>query len=163
MWSFVSINKLLRGVAIGKPLRGVGANARGSVVVEFAMIGFIFFALLLGAVDIGRYQITAQSLHDVTAEAARVALLHAGQTTASNAQNQTSTTPLMSNAALKLAVTAPNLTPFLAPASLIVTSALTSPNGVATITVTATYPFTFLAPLLPGGARILTESVSLSY
>jgi Flp pilus assembly protein TadG len=163
MWSFDSISKLLRGVAIGQSLRGVGASTRGSVVVEFAMVGFIFFVLLLGAVDIGRYQITVQSLHDVTAEAARVALLHAGQTTASDAQNGTSTTPLMSNAALKAAVTAPNLTPFLTPASLIVTSALTSPNGVATITVTATYPFTFLAPLLPGGASTLTDSVSLSY
>jgi Flp pilus assembly protein TadG len=163
MWSYVSISKPLRGVFIGKPLRGGGGSTRGSVVVEFAMIGFIFFALLLGAVDLGRYQITVQSLHDVTAEAARVALLHAGQATASNGQNGTSATTLMTGAALKAAVTASNPTPFLAPASLNVTSALTSPNGVATITVTATYPFTFLAPLLPGGASTLTDSVSLSY
>jgi Flp pilus assembly protein TadG len=154
MWSFVSISK---------PLRGVVDSTRGSVAVEFAMIGFIFFVLLLGAVDIGRYQITVQSLHDVSAEAARVALLYAGQTTATNGQNGMAATTLMTNAALKSSVTSPNLTPFLAPASLTVTSALTSFNGVATITVTATYPYTFLAPLLPGGARTLTDSVSLSY
>lgn len=154
MWSFVFIRKALRGL---------GRSTRGSVTVEFAVIGFVFFVLLLGAVDIGRYQITVQSLHDVAAEAARVALLHAGQTVANNAQNGTAASTLMAPAALKAAVTSPNVTPFLTPASLNVTSALTSPNGVATITVTATYPFTFLAPLLPGGASTLTDSVSLSY
>jgi Flp pilus assembly protein TadG len=153
MWSFVSISE---------SLGGVGRSTRGSVAVEFAMIGFVFFVLLLGAVDIGRYQITVQSLHDITAEAARASLLYAGQTTANNALNGTSTPTLMSNVALKAAVTTPNLTPFLAPASLSLTSSLASPNGVATITVTAAYPFTFLAPLL-SGTSTLTNSVSLSY
>lgn len=155
MWSFVSINKRLRGV---------GGSTRGSVAVEFAMIGFVFFVLLLGAVDIGRYQFTVQSLHDITAEAARVALLYAGNATATNSQNGGSNTTLMSNAALKSAVTSPNnLTPFLAPASLSITGTPSTLDGVATITVTATYPFTFLAPLLPSGAITLTDSVSLSY
>jgi Flp pilus assembly protein TadG len=155
MWSFAFVKALLRAFAGSK---------RGAVAVEFAMIGLVFFVLLMGAVDVGRYQITVQSLHDISAEAARVALLFAGQTESANARNGTTTSTLMSGAALKAAVTSPsNLTPFLAPASLIITSTLTTPNGVSTITVTATYPFAFLAPLLPGGNRTLTDSVALSY
>ena len=156
MWSFASIRTLLRRI---------GNDARGGVAVEFAMIGLTFFVLLLGAVDIARYQITMQSLDDISAEAARVALVYAGQTSAANAQNGTSNSPLMSGAALKAAVTSPNnLTPFLAPASLTLTTASsTSASGVPTITVTASYPFAFVGPLLPGGNQTLSQSAAISY
>jgi Flp pilus assembly protein TadG len=156
VWSFASIKTLLRPV---------GNDARGAVAVEFAMVGFTFFVLLLGAVDVARYQITVQSLHDISAEAARVALVYAGQTAATNSQNGTSTSPLMSGAALKAAVTSPtNLTPFLAPASLTVTSASSlSAGGVPTVTVTASYPFAFFAPLFTGGTQTLSQSAAISY
>jgi Flp pilus assembly protein TadG len=156
MWSFASVKTLLRPV---------GNDARGAVAVEFAMVGFTFFALLLGAVDVARYQISVQSLHDISAEAARVALLYAANTSATNAQNGTTTPPLMSGAALKLAVTSPtNLTPFLAPASLTVTSVSSlSAGGVPTITVTASYPFKFLALLLPYTNQTLSQSTAVSY
>jgi Flp pilus assembly protein TadG len=145
-------------------LGSLGRDGRGAVAVEFAMIGFTFFVLLLGAVDVARYEITVQSLHDISAEAARVALLYAGKTSATNAQNGTSTTPLMTDAALTLAVTSPNLTPFLAPASLTLHGVpSTSAGGVPTITVTASYPFAFVGPLLPGGTQTLSQSAAVSY
>ena len=156
MWSFACIRTRLRPV---------GNDTRGGVAVEFALTGFAFFTLLLGAVDVARYQITVQSLHDISAEAARVALLYAANTSATNAQNGTSATPLMSGAALKAAVTSPtNLTPFLVPASLTVTSVSSpSASGVQTITVTASYPFAFIAPLLLGANQTLSQSSAVSY
>src|SRR4051812_30441168 len=139
------------------------SDRSGAVAVEFGIIGLVFFILLLGAVDLGRYQITLQSLRDISAGASRVALLDRGQVASVVGAGGSATNK--SDTALKAAVTSPtNLTPFLPPASLtIVTSEPTSLTGVRTITVTATYPFSFLAPLLPGGPITLSDSTALSY
>src|SRR3954447_12334315 len=87
----------------------------GAVAVEFGIVGLVFFILLLGAVDLGRYQITMQSLRDISAEAARVALLDRAQVASVIGSGGTATNK--SDTALKAAVTSPtNVTPFLAPA-----------------------------------------------
>jgi Flp pilus assembly protein TadG len=130
--------------------------------IEFGFVGFIFFVLMLGAVDLARYQFTRQSLHDIAGEAARAALINASSVTSQQASGVSAS--FWSNSALKSAVTSPNLTPFLDPASLIVSTALvTSTSGVNTITVTVTYPFQFIGPLLPTPRLTLSDSAAISY
>src|SRR4051812_1802227 len=54
-------------------------DRRGVTAVEFGFVAFIFFVLLLGTVDLGRYQFTQQSLRDIVAEAARAGLITINQ------------------------------------------------------------------------------------
>jgi len=144
-------------------LRRLFADRRGTTAIEFGFVGLIFFTLLLGAVDIGRYQFTVQSLRDISAEAARAALIDADNVAGQIANGTAATTE--TDAALKTAVTSPaNLTPFLTPSKLtLVTARATAANGVTTITVTATYPFQFVAPVLSGAPLTLSDSTAVSY
>ena len=133
-------------------LRRLFHDRRGVTAVEFGFVGLIFFMLLLGAVDLGRYQFTAQSLREIAAIAARAALIN-GNTQASP----------MSDSALKASVTTPtNPTPFLNPALLTLTTTRTTNGGLNTVTVTVTYPFEFVAPVL-SGPRPLTEVAAIQY
>ena len=52
-------------------LRGLRADQRGAAAVEFAMIAPMFFALLLSAVDVGRYMWTLNTIQYATDEAVR--------------------------------------------------------------------------------------------
>ena len=133
-------------------------DRRGSISVEFAISGFAFCLLLLGAIDMGRYQITLQSLRQISEEAARVALVGV----AANATNGCSAVP--SQSTLATTVTSPNRAPMLNPSSLTITaSCSTNASNVNTVTVTATYPFTFISPLLPSGQRTLSDRAAISF
>src|SRR3954466_2893687 len=85
------------------------SDRSGAVAVEFGIVGLVFFILLLGAVDLGRYQITLQSLRDISAEAARVALLDRGQVASIVRAGGSATKK--PDTELKEAVTSANLTP----------------------------------------------------
>jgi len=139
---------------------GLGGDRRGTVAIEFAFVGLIFITLLLGAVDLARYQIVRQSLQSMAEDAARAALLLSSV----GAVPGSGCTTVVGGAALKTAVTTPNNpTPMLNPASLTLSPVCAvSGTGVRTVTVTATYPFTFVAPLLPTLPN-LTASAALSY
>jgi Flp pilus assembly protein TadG len=75
----------------------------GVVAVEFAIVGMIFFMLLLGAVDLARYQFIRQSLGSMAQEAARTALL---ASSAASVQGGGCVAP-PTGAALRTAVTTP--------------------------------------------------------
>ena len=137
-------------------------DRRGVTAVEFGLVGFIFFTLLLGTVELGRYQFTVQSLREFSAAAARVAMINANQLAAQQGGNGASA---MSDSAIKAAVLTPtNPTPLLTPGSLTLTSTVTtSAGGVTTVTINVSYPFRFVAPLLPGGPLTLTDRSALSY
>lgn len=142
------------------------ADRRGTTAIEFAVVGGIFFTLLLGAVDVGRYQITQQSLRSIAAEAARFALIAADQAMAASPAGISGVCAAVpSSAALKAGVTTPtNLTPFLVPANLtLVGNCVVGAGGARTITITASYPFQFVMPVLPQGLPSRQATSSLSY
>jgi type II secretory pathway pseudopilin PulG len=129
------------------------------VAIEFAIVGLIFFTLLLGAVDLARYQFVKQSLGSMAQEAARTALLAAS--TSAVQGGGCGTLP----ANLPGAVTTPvNPTPILVPARLTLTAGCTTDpasNGARIITVVARYPFDFVVPFL--SAAPMTATARLSY
>lgn len=141
-------------------------DRRGVTAIEFGFVGLAFFALLLGAVDFGRYQFTRESLRDSAAEAARVALITMNQALA---QNPTGTPACPSGDTLRTAVTSPsNLTPMLNPNLLDYTSTpptctTNASTGVRTVTVTVYYPFQFVAPFMPRQTPRLSTTAALSY
>jgi len=52
-------------------LRSLRANQRGAAAIEFAIIAPVFFALLLSAVDVGRYMWTLNTMQYAIDEAVR--------------------------------------------------------------------------------------------
>lgn len=134
-------------------------DERGSVLLEFALLGLSFCLLLLGAIDIGRYQITMQSLRLVAATASRIALT----AVASNASNACAAVP--SSSSLQSSTIAANPAPMLASGLLSVSAscAAADANGVNEVTVTATYPFKFIAPILASSTKTLTASTGMAF
>ncbi len=124
---------------------GLLGDRDGSVALEFAFVGLIFITLLIGAVDLARYQIVRQSLRSVVEDAARSALI----TSSSTAVLGGGCTALPSGAALKTAITTPiNPVPMLTIASLTLTpTCAVNGNNARTITVTASYAFSFVTPI----------------
>jgi Flp pilus assembly protein TadG len=143
-------------------LRNRLRDCRGVVAVEFAIVAVVLVTLLLGVVEIGRYQFTLQSLRQVAALSARRALVDANWVAAQHAAGITQS--LLSGSALKTAVTSPlNPTPMLQPGLLTLTTAYTTLSGADFVTVTATYPFQFVALLLPRGALTLQDVAALPF
>jgi Flp pilus assembly protein TadG len=56
-----------------RTLRGLLANRAGATTVEFALVGLLFFALILGVIEIGRVLWTYNALHYAVQQAARCA------------------------------------------------------------------------------------------
>jgi Flp pilus assembly protein TadG len=48
--------------AVKRLLSGIGADQRGVAAVEFAMIAPVFFGLLIGIIDVGRYMWTLNTM-----------------------------------------------------------------------------------------------------
>jgi Flp pilus assembly protein TadG len=59
--------------ANGRMLRCLAANRAGATTVEFALVGLLFFALILGVIEIGRVLWTYNALHYAVQQAARCA------------------------------------------------------------------------------------------
>ena len=138
---------------------GLVGDRRGSVAVEFAFVGVIFVTLLLGAVDLARYQIVRQSLRSMAQEAARQAMIISSNGAVAGGPCGSTVTA----GQLRTAVTTPtNPTPMLVPANLTLHPVCANAGGVRTVTVTAIYPFTFVVPFLPVITN-LTANSSLSY
>lgn len=131
------------------------SDRRGTTAIEFGVVGLIFITLLLGTVELARYQITRQSLHSMAEEAARAGLIIL----------QGDDCNTLDAAALRNAVTTPtNPTPMLTPASLTLAIECQGPtaSGVRTVRVTANYPFNLVAPIIPA-LPALTATAALSY
>jgi Flp pilus assembly protein TadG len=137
-------------------------DCRGLVAIEFGMIAVILVTLLLGTVELGRYQFTLQSLRQITALSARQAMVNANTVMAQRAGGATAS--LISADALKTAVTTPNNpTPMLRPNLLTLTIGYSTLSGTDLVTVTAEYPFQFLAPLMPAGTITMRDVAALPY
>jgi Flp pilus assembly protein TadG len=139
---------------------GIAGDRRGVVAVEFALVGLIFIMLLLGATELARYQFVQQSLRSMAEEAARRALVTSSATAVLGGGCQ----PVLTGASLVSAVTSPtNPTPMLTPGSLTLAAVCaTNASGARTITVTASYPFTFVVPFLPTMSS-LSASAAMTY
>lgn len=142
----------------GGALRPCVQDGRGAVVAEFSVFGLVFCLLLFGALDLGRYQITAQSLRAVAASAARTALVLAEP----NAPSGCAAKP--SDSALLASVRTTSATPLLSLSSVGLTSSCAQDaNGVRTISVTVTYPFSFVAPVFVTGTQTLSETAKTTF
>jgi hypothetical protein len=113
----------------------------GTASLEFALVAVPFMLVMIAGMDLGRYFITQQSLHTLTSEAARAAVVNCfGLDPCTNPVPTPSTVwakvPFLNSAA-----------PL---ASLTVTQSRNAITGVRTITATAKYRFTFILPAWTG-------------
>jgi hypothetical protein len=54
----------------------IGRRAKGQALVEFALVAPIFFILLLGTIEAGRFILYYEALNNATREGARYAIVH---------------------------------------------------------------------------------------
>lgn len=104
-------------------------DQRGLASLEFAVVASVFFMLMLGSVEVGRYLTTVQSLRNLTGEAARAALVAYNGGTPWSAATVKGLVPFLDSSKVSLTVT---------PAPPACSSHL--------ITATASYPFTSIVP-----------------
>jgi Flp pilus assembly protein TadG len=118
----------------------------GATSVEFALVAVAFLTLLIGTMDLGRYYLIEHSLHSVVSEAARAALVD---------------TTLFGCDTAKARVIA--ITPALDP-KLLELCVTQNPNtGVNVVTVTASYSFSAISPMLASLNGTMSEAMQLSY
>jgi hypothetical protein len=130
----------------------------GTASLEFALVALPFMLLMIAGVDLGRYFITQQSLHTLTSEAARLAVVNCfGLDACTYAQ----AVPTPSTVWAKV----PFLDRTQPLASLTVTQSRNVATGVKTITATANYRFTFILPAWTGIANLnpIVETTRLTY
>lgn len=118
----------------------------GTTALEFGLLAGVFFALLMAGMDLGRYYLTLHSLHTLLGKAMRAALIDPQLTGCS--------APVSGLSAA---------TPFLDPAKLTLCVSQSVASGMTTITVTATYPFTFLLPAWTGDSTTLSDQTTGAY
>lgn len=124
-------------------------SRRGASAVEFAMVSVPLFAMLLAAIEFGRYSATAAELASAARETARLAMI--SSTTSGAAETPTTLTAFLRD---KLVITPPN-----APT---VTITYTPANEVGgQVEVRVVYRFELIIPFIPESSRVV--SVTRSY
>jgi hypothetical protein len=129
----------------------------GTSSLEFAIVVVPFVLIIIAGMDLGRYFLTQHSLRTLTSEAVRAMLIACYGATAA--------CPMGSSD--KAAVAAK--VPFLVAGSISwPTANQSAPNastGERTISVTVTYPFTFILPAWVGqnAGSPISESTQLTY
>jgi Flp pilus assembly protein TadG len=127
-------------------LAALRRDNRGVAAVEFAVVGMMAISLMLTAIEVARYNIVAQSLRHLAAEAARNALVSVNRSLGTGdcqpaTVNQASLlqqVPVLRAGRLELQVE----------------STCPEPNSTGLVTVRATYDFTFVVGWLPS-ARVI--------
>jgi Flp pilus assembly protein TadG len=109
----------------------------GTVAIEFAVVGLLFFALLLGSIELGRAMWMRNSLQFAAEEAARWALVQSSQNP-TNVQN-------FARARLTSS-----------PATATVTATYQTVSGVTYVVVTLTQVFTPVTTLVSTGIITVT-------
>ena len=135
-------------------LRSLWHNRAGVAAMEFGLIAIPLFFIIIATTDLGRYFLTQHSVRTLTAEAGRTVMVSCFNATA----------PCSLTSAQSTAVKA--RTPFLIPTRTALSAtqaARASGNDVRTITVTATYPFTFIFNLWSGLSGDITETTTMTY
>lgn len=117
-------------------LRKFIAEKRGAAAVEFALVSTAFLMMLLGVIEVARYVADQQDLMSAVHTTGRYAIVH-GSASSSPA----------TVASLKTMV---GNSLFLVSSSSVTTNASFSPNNNpgSTVTITASYTWTPLVPLL---------------
>jgi TadE-like protein len=127
----------------------------GTTSLEMAAVMVAFLTLLLGAMDLGRYLFTVQSIQALVGQAERAGvvgnlLLGSG-----------SSCPLVSSIPTStLGFTPP---PFLDPGATLCVTNNGNVSAIVTVTVTVTSPFTSFTPGLGSLTGTLTQSAQVSY
>lgn len=139
------------------PWRGCGSGRialgrRGATSLEFALVATLLLALLLGSSEAARYMLTLQSLRSAADEAVRIVMLRGGANLNAGRAACYGMSGAVNGAASRVA--------FLNPVSLVTTmsACVTGSNGIASVTVTVSYPFTFQFSYFGARNRTLTES-----
>ena len=133
-------------------------DRRGSALVEFAIVSGVFMMVLVGILDVGRYEITFQSVRAASAEAARLATVAGAQAAPSLPAGNACP---MTDSALLAGIGPRTALPDTGSLTLTCAQSASS-SGVQTVTVTATYGFRFVVPILARQLS-LTATSSLSY
>lgn len=142
--------------------RGRPLGSDGTTTLEFALVAVPFFFISFAIVDLGRYFLTQHSLRTLTSELARATLVYC------SGQSQTSqcTLPATGTQSVQAAETK---VPFLVADSFASTpsasrGAMNANTGVMTITASASYSFSFIAPMWANlNISPITESTTLNY
>jgi Flp pilus assembly protein TadG len=109
----------------------------GTVAIEFAVVGLLFFALLLGSIELGRAMWMRNSVQFAAEEAARWALVQATE----------NSTAVVNYARERLSGS---------PASATITAPYVTVAGVRYVTVTVTQVFTPVTALVSTGIITVT-------
>jgi Flp pilus assembly protein TadG len=131
-----------RGWGLIAPRRGWSA---GGAALEFAVVAPVFLALVFGIIDFSRYAFSLISVRQAAAEAVRAASL--GRTEAEVQQIARAQAPFLGDA-LTVHCTG---------------CGGTDPAVARTYRITASAPFTFLLPYVPGGAITISETTEVTY
>ena len=127
------------------------ADRAGNSVLQFALVSIVLFTLVFGITDLARYFLAWQGLNTVASEAARASMVNNKWTfacanpTSGTAANVAAAAPFLSTSALTLCVTS------------------STSNGITTVSVTASYPFTFMIAPLSAANATLTAATQLAY
>jgi Flp pilus assembly protein TadG len=131
-------------------LSRLAENRAGVAAIEFALTISMFMMLTLGIVEIGRYLAAQQSLLSAVHVGGRYAVAH--DSSSSSPATQSSIQTVIQNAAAALV------------ASSITATTTFSPNNSAdsTVTITATYPWIPLIPLLNLPSATITVTATMT-
>lgn len=132
-------------------------GSSGETSSEYALIAVPFFLIVFAVTDIGRYFLTVDSVRTLSSELAR------GTMTYRATSSLTSVCSLPSSGTPSVA-TAESTVPFLASGNIASATASRSPAdsaGVATITASASYSFTFFIANWAGLAPTITSRTIL--
>lgn len=128
-----------------RPHKSIRQDQSGAAAVEMAFVLPMFLLLVMGIIEFGRAYWVMNSMQFALDEAGRYAMLHSATATDSD-----------------IVATARNNLYGLDPNSFTVTSASQTVSGVVYKTITASYPFSLVAPgVLPYGDFTLTRSTSV--
>jgi Flp pilus assembly protein TadG len=139
-----------------------GSNSRrrhlqsGTTSLEFALVAVPFVFLLLAGMDLGRYFITRHSLRTLVVETARLAVINCAGRSACDYATAVPTPTLMW-------AKVPFLDPAGSGASLSANQTVNAASGVATVTATASYDFTFVLPAWIDMNGAITETIRWDY
>ena len=143
MWS--AISRASRHCA-RRPLDEAGVAA-----LEFGLIAVVFMTLLFGIMDLALYFATQQAVRTVASDAVRAALTDPNWTFACAA-------PTSGTAATVVAST-----PLLVPSSVTLCVTQAVAGGTTTISVRASYPFSFIIPGLSYGGTSISDTLTMTY
>jgi Flp pilus assembly protein TadG len=137
------IGLVMKGMAMRQATRDHAWRANrlirddGTVAIEFAVVGLLFFALLLGSIEMGRAMWMRNSVQFAAEEAARWALV----------QSSENSTAVVDFARGRLTSS---------PATANITAPYVTVSGIRYVVVTVTQDFTPVTTLVPTGKITMT-------